>query len=265
MNRIGDRLDRPVLDGYTNRHTRGKRSRHRNASRQNNERTPAPLPQEIEVSPLTRTPQRKSSVWQMAVVVTLIVGYAALSHYSNSVPDVKGLATALSIGPIVLIGGVLLWRWSHPLLAAPLLAIVGVLLFHYWPLLTRYYEWSDLVQQFAAYALVSLTFARSLFGGRVPVCTQMTDKLHGPLTPVEIAYTRKATAAWTIFYALLAAAILILFFVAPLRIWSLFVNFAAFGIIGVMFIADHTLRRRVLPHRPGGILAALRQSLTGSS
>ncbi len=200
----------------------------------------------------------------VAIIITLIVGYAALSLYSNSVPDARGLATGLSIGPVVLIGGVLLWRWSHPLLAAPLLAIVGVSLFHYWPLLTRYYEWSDVAQQCAMYGLVSLSFGRSLFGGRVPICTQMTDKLHGPLTPVEIAYTRKATVAWTLLYALLAGAILILFFVAPLRIWSLFVNFVSFGIIGLMFIADHAIRRRVLPHRPGGMLAALRQSLTGS-
>jgi uncharacterized membrane protein len=200
----------------------------------------------------------------MVAVVTLIGGYAALSHYSNSVPDARGVATGLSFGPILLVGGVLLWRWSHPLLAAPLLAITGVLLFHFWPLLSRYYEWSDVLQQCAAYGLVSLSFGRSLFGGRVPLCTQMSDKLHGPLTPVEIAYTRKATTAWTLLYALLAAAILILFLVAPLRIWSLFVNFVSFGIIGLMFIADHAVRRRVLPHRPGGLLAALRQSLTGS-
>ncbi len=220
--------------------------------------------QKTEESPSTPAPQTKSTVWQLAVVLTLIVGYAALSHYSNSVPDAKGLATALSIGPILLIGGVLLWRWSRPVVAAPLLAIVGIVLFHCWPLLTRYYEWSDVIQQCAAYAVVSLSFARSLFGGRVPICTQMSDKLHGPLTPVEIAYTRKATVAWTVFYALLAAVILILFFTASLRIWSVFVNFVSFGIIGLMFIADHAVRRRVLPHRPGGILAALRQSLTGS-
>jgi uncharacterized membrane protein len=222
------------------------------------------LLQKTEESPSTPAPQTKSTVWQLAVVLTLIVGYAALSHYSNSVPDAKGLATALSIGPILLIGGVLLWRWSRPVVAAPLLAIVGIVLFHCWPLLTRYYEWSDVIQQCAAYAVVSLSFARSLFGGRVPICTQMSDKLHGPLTPVEIAYTRKATVAWTVFYALLAAVILILFFTASLRIWSVFVNFVSFGIIGLMFIADHAVRRRVLPHRPGGILAALRQSLTGS-
>jgi uncharacterized membrane protein len=97
-------------------------------------------------------------------------------------------------------------------------------------------------------------------------CTQLADRLHGPLTSMEVAYTRRATLVWTIFYGSLAAAILVLYFVAPLRIWSLFVNFGTFGLIGFVFVTDHALRHRLLPRRPGGgILAALRQSLTGSN
>jgi uncharacterized membrane protein len=231
---------------------------------QNNDRKPTPLLPESEKSPPLQARARRATVLQLAAVVSLIAGYAALSQYSNSVPDAKGLATGLSIGPILLIGGVMVWRWSHPLLAASIWVLAGVLLFLYWPFLTEYYDWSDVVQQCAAYGFVSISFARSLSGGRVPVCTQLTDKLHGPLTPTEIAYTRKATVAWALFYALLAVTILFLFFVTPLRMWSLFVNFASFGLIGLMFLADHAIRRRVLPHRPGGILAVLRQSLTGS-
>jgi uncharacterized membrane protein len=214
--------------------------------------------------PAVEPPARKATMGQIAVAVAFIAGYAALSHYSNSEPDAKGLATGLSVGPVLLIGAVLLWRWAHPLLAASVVALTGVLLFHYWQVLTQYYEWSDVAQQCGAYALVAISFGRSLSGGRVPICTQLSDKLHGPLAPAEVAYTRKATVAWTLFYTLLAAAVLLLFFVTPLRVWSLFVNFASFGLIGLMFIADHAIRRRVLPRRRGGILAALRQSLTGS-
>jgi uncharacterized membrane protein len=202
---------------------------------------------------------------QLAVVAAFIIGYALLSHYSNTAPDAKGLGAVLTIAPILLIGAAMLWRWTHPLLAFSVSALVGVLLFYYWPLLTKYYEWADVGQQCGVYALVSLSFGRSLLGGRVPICTQLTAKLHGPLTPAEITYTRWATLAWTLMYGLLAVFILILFFVAPLRLWSLFVNFVAFGLIALMFIADHAIRRCVLPRRPGGVLAALRQSLSGSN
>jgi uncharacterized membrane protein len=197
--------------------------------------------------------------------VAVFVAYAALSHYSNTVPDAKGLGTGLSLAPLLLIGAVLVWRWLRPLLASSIFVGTGILLFRYWPVLKGYYEWSDLVQQCGAYALVSLSFARSLFGGRVPLCTQLTAKLHGPPTHEEITYTRWATWVWTLVYALLAATILILFFATTLRVWSLFVNFYSFGLIGLTFIVDHAIRRRVLPHRPGGLLAALRQSLGDSN
>jgi len=92
----------------------------------------------------------------------------------------------------------------------------------------------------------------------------LAGKVHGTLTPAEIEYTRGATVAWVIFYVLMTMAILILFFVAPLRIWSLFVNFAAFGLLLLMGIADHAIRRRVLPRHPdGGILKVIQRSLIG--
>lgn len=210
-------------------------------------------------------PARRATPLQLTVVVAIIAGYAALSHYSNTVPEAKGLGTSLSLAPLLLIGAVLVWRWSHPALASAIILLAGLLLYRYWPVLTEYYEWSDLVQQCGAYALVSWSFGRTLVGGRVPLCTQLTAKLHGPATPPEIIYTRWATLAWTLVYALLAATILILFFLVSLRVWSLFVNFYSFGLIALAFIIDHAIRRRVLPNRPGGILAAVRQSLSGSN
>jgi uncharacterized membrane protein len=201
---------------------------------------------------------------QMAAILALIIGYAVLSHYSASSPDKKGLGAALSIGPVLLIGVVLAWRWTRPFTALLISGSLCAFLYGYWPVVERNYEWADLAQQCGAYSLVALTFARSLFAGRVPVCTQLAAKLHAMLTPAEITYTRHATVAWVVFYVLMTVAIFILFFVAPLRVWSLFVNFAAFGLIVLMGIADHVIRRRVLPRRAdGGIFAIIQRSLTG--
>jgi uncharacterized membrane protein len=207
---------------------------------------------------------RRAQRIQVAAAVALIIGYAALSHYSASSPDKRGLGAALSIGPVLLIGVVLLWRWTRPLTALLIAASLCAFLYGYWPVVERNYEWADLAQQCGAYGLVTLSFARSLFAGRVPMCTQLASKLHAALTPPEIAYTRHATVAWTGFYALLTMVIFILFFAASLRVWSLFVNFVSFGLIMLMGVADHAIRRRVLPQRPGGgILAIIQRSLTG--
>jgi uncharacterized membrane protein len=209
-----------------------------------------------------------SSRWaqriQVTAAVALIIGYAALSHYSASSPDKKGLGAALSIGPVLLIGVVLLWRWTRPLTALLIAVSLCAFLYAYWPVVERNYEWADLAQQCGAYSLVALSFARSLFAGRVPMCTQLASKLHPALTPAETAYTRHATVAWVVFYVLMTMVIFILFFAASLRVWSLFVNFVAFGLIMLMGIADHAIRRRVLPRRSsGGILAIIQRSLTG--
>ena len=50
-------------------------------------------------------------------MAALLIGYAALSYYSNSTPDAKGLGVGLALGPVLLIGLILVWRWTRPLIA----------------------------------------------------------------------------------------------------------------------------------------------------
>jgi len=224
----------------------------------------APLDSALPTIPAAAASPRWAQQIQVTAILVLIIGYAVLSHYSASSPDKKGLGAALSIGPVLLISVVLLWRWTRPLIALLVAVSLCALLYDYWPAVERNYEWADLAQQCGAYSLVALSFARSLFGGRVPMCTQLAGKLHASLTAAEISYTRHATVAWAVFYGLMALTILTLFFAAPLRVWSLFVNFVAFALIMLMGIADHAIRRRVLPRRAdGGILALIQRSLIG--
>jgi len=78
-----------------------------------------------------------------------------------------------------------------------------------------------------------------------PLCEQLAKKIHGGLTPIEIAYMRRATLAWSLFYVALMAAIFVLYFTAPLSLWSLFVNFGTFSLIVLAGLADHALRKSV--------------------
>lgn len=225
------------------------------------------VPPESEKSPQSppvAATARRPPIRQLAIVAVLIGAYALVSQYSYSSPDAKGLGAGLSVGPIVLIGIALAWRWTHRLVAALITAMTAALLYFYWPFLETHYEWSDLVQQAGAYAIVALGFGRSLRLGRAPTCTALADQLHGPLDAKEIAYTRRATVVWFGFYTLLAAAIVIVFFAASAHVWSLFVNFGTFGLMGLLFALDHAIRHRVLPRRPGGgMIAALLHSVTG--
>ena len=173
------------------------------------------------------------------------------------------MGAALSIGPVWLIALALLWVWKWRVSAVVVAFLSGALLYLKWPFIQSHYEWSDLAQQCGIYGLVALFFARSLFAGRVPVCAQLAERMYGALTLEEIAYMRRATAAWAAFYALLAAAILGLFFLVPLRTWSFFTNFVTWGLMILGGFVDHALRQRVLPrHRKGGILTLIRRALT---
>lgn len=225
---------------------------------------PASEPSAQQAAVTASAARRRVQMRQLAVIAALLIGYTVISQYSYSSPESKGLGAALSVGPIVLIGVALAWRWTHRLVAALITVLTGALLYVYWPFLKTHYAWSDLVQQAGAFAMVAVGFGRSLLPGRVPACTLLADQLHGPLEPAEIAYTRRATLVWFGFYTLLAAAIVLVFFEASAHVWSLFVNFGSFGLMGLLFALDHAIRRRVLPRRPGGgMVAALLHSVTG--
>jgi len=207
-------------------------------------------------------PQRR----RVIVIAISLLGYAALSQYSASSanPHAKTVGAALSIVPVLLIAVGLLWWWSWRLSALLVAGLSSVLLYRNWPLIERNYEWADLVQQCGIYGLIALVFARSLFVGRIPLCTQLAQQMYGELTSTESAYMRRATVAWTLFYGLMAVTVVVLFFAVSRRDWSLFVNFVAWGLMILAGFVDHALRRRLLPrHREGGIATLIRRSLTG--
>jgi uncharacterized membrane protein len=196
---------------------------------------------------------------QLAAVVAFVVAYAGLSHYSNSVAKTHDLGVGLALGPVLTIGLLLIWRWTHLLVALLTAAAAAVLLRHYWPILEKNFPVVYLLQEGGFYSLMAASFGVSLLGDRVSLCTQLADKVHGPLNPQELRYTRRVTAAWALFFLSIAAVTLCLFVMAPLRVWSFFANFCVVPLIGLMFVVEYAVRRRVLPHvSRRGILAAVR-------
>ena len=159
---------------------------------------------------------------QLAAVVVFFIAYSLLSHYSNLNPQARDLAVGLALAPMLTLCVVLLWRWSGALIAVSCAAAAAWLLRAAWPLLLQNFSIVYLVQQGGFYLLMACTFARTLRTGHVPLCTQLADKVHGPLSALELRYTRNVTIAWAVFFLLNLAATFLLFEFAPLRVWSLF-------------------------------------------
>ena len=196
---------------------------------------------------------------QLAAVVLFFIAYSVLSHFSNLNPQAHDLRTGLALAPMLALGLVLLWRWRGALIACLGAAAAATLLHAFWPLLMQNFSILYLLQQCGFYCLMAITFGSSLLNGRVPLCTQLADKVHGPLSALELRYTRNVTSAWVIFFLLNLAATIVFFALAPLRVWSLFVNFCALPLILAMFVAEYLVRCRVLPQvQRNGLLATLR-------
>jgi uncharacterized membrane protein len=196
---------------------------------------------------------------QLAAVVLFFIAFSVLSHYSNLNPQARDLAVALALAPMLTLGAVLLWRWSGAWIALASAAAAALLLRVSWPLLLQNFSIVYLVQQAGFYSMMAFTFARTLRKDRVPLCTQFADRVHGPLSPLELRYTRNVTIAWAAFFLLNLAATFLLFAFAPLRLWSLFANFISLPLILLMFVAEYAVRRRVLPQvQRNGLMATLR-------
>jgi uncharacterized membrane protein len=209
---------------------------------------------------------RREAAGRYGWIALVLMGYAVLAHYSNSNPSAKPLGAVLATAPPLALGFGLAWRSAFRPVALALAALSVALIYTHWQLLVSNFALVYLLEEIAFYILLSLTFARSLARGRVPLCTYWADRVQGPLPAIVARYTRKTTAAWALFFALIAAASLVLYQWSPLRVWSAFSNFATLPLVALMFIGEYAVRRRVLPppHRTG-LLASVRVCLDSSS
>jgi len=183
-----------------------------------------------------------------AITIALAVAaYAALAHFSNAVPGNESLGAFLAIAPLWLAAVILAWRSSRRQLGLVACGLAGLVSFAGWGNLKNHFAWLYLIQQVGAYALLGVSFARSLGLNRVPMCTRFAALVHGTLSTSATRYTRSVTVAWTIFFAAMSGTLLLLYVAAPLAVWSVFANFCAAPLVALMFIGEYLVRHRVLP------------------
>jgi uncharacterized membrane protein len=191
--------------------------------------------------------RRTRSLAWAAVIAAGAGAYALLAHWSNSHPDARNLGVIVAIAPPWLLAVVLAWRSGARVPALIVCVAAAVAVAVYWRVLAAHFAWGYLLQQCGAYALLALTFGRSLRVGSIPLCTRWADRVHGPLSPRVAAYTRRVTWAWTVFFALMAAVLAIVFWLAPLPTWSAFANFGTLPLVVAMFVGEYLVRRQTLP------------------
>lgn len=202
-------------------------------------------------------------------MITLGLGYSVLSHLAaaSATPDFRDALVA--IAPLVVLAFGMAWRSSQRslMLALCLAACAALYSFSSW--LVTHYNWVFLLQHAGVYAMLCGAFGRTLRIGRTPMISGFARIVHGSLTPGLTAYARSATWAWSIYFGSISVLSLLLFWLAPVAIWSAFANLLGGPLLVLMFAGEYAVRCYVLPpaDRAGPLEAirAYRQASTGST
>jgi uncharacterized membrane protein len=157
----------------------------------------------------------------------------------------RGIALA---GVLIAVQGMLIaWiasSWIRPRLlrvGACGLVFVGVLL------LSRFTGGGPVVAAAVPHAMAYLAllalFAASLQPGREAVITILARRSRGYLPADVVRYTRRVTLAWCGFFVAQLLGSLGLLLLAPLQVWSLFINLCNLPLVGVMLCAEYGYRQ----------------------
>jgi uncharacterized membrane protein len=180
-------------------------------------------------------------------IAALIIGYPVLAHYTNEPASNPDLGALVAIAPVILIALLLAWRSSHRAVMLGIMLLACVSLWFGWPMLEQHFGLVYWLQYMAMQLILLMTFARTLVAGQQPLCTRFAEAVHAPLTPQHENYARQVTIAWTLFFAAMAVISTLLFFLAPLAVWSVFSNFLTLPLVALMFIAEYWVRKWLLP------------------
>ncbi len=192
-------------------------------------------------------------------IAAVVIGYPLLAHYTNESARGGNWGALVAIAPVVLIALVLAWRSPRRLAMLGVLLLSCIALWAGWPALENHFGLVYWLQNMGMLLVLFITFGRTLFAGRQPLCTRFALAAHAVVTPQHEIYTRQVTIAWTLFFAAMALASTLLFFLAPLVTWSVFANFLTLPLVALMFIGEYWVRRWVLPEmRHMRILDAVR-------
>lgn len=187
-----------------------------------------------------------------AGTIMLIAVYAALAHHVNVSAQAGLLAACLALAPLFALGLALAWNSAARPLGCVLLAIAGVICWAVWPAIARHAGQLFWLQDVGLMLALLVTFGRTLLPGRTPLCVHFAEMVHGPLAPAHQRYAHRVTVAWVVFFGAMAAVSTLLFFLAPLATWSVFVNFLVLPLVALMFVLEFLVRRQVLSDAGAG-------------
>ena len=172
----------------------------------------------------------------------LLVSYP-LAVYFALAANRPGLATALCLVSLAVLALAAPRRWR--LTAIALLALVALLAF-----VSGLGTQLSYVPPVVVNLGLAAWFGVTLRAGNEPVISRFARIERGHLAPDLVAYTRRLTKVWTVFFLAMAAVSAALAALPSAALWAWFTTFGNWICVVALFLGEYVYRRRRFAHYP---------------
>jgi uncharacterized membrane protein len=185
---------------------------------------------------------------RVGLVLLAGLAYVLASHWLMTQTEASAWNVVGVLSPMLVIVGLGAWRSGHHGVAACVAVALTALCVQAMLGIRVTSHALYLLQHAGINFLLALFFGSTLLPGRTSIITSVAQRVHGKdLPPGHLAYTRQVTAAWTIFFLVIVAISLVLFFGFSFDTWAVFANLVTPIATGAMFIGEYSLRYRLHP------------------
>lgn len=197
-------------------------------------------------------------------IAALIAGYTFASHFALVLPEGKKIAAALALGVPAAALATFIFQWTSKLIAnrcadqnsvwVPILASalavfpISFSLWLMWPLVVDNAAILYFVQHVGTNGLLAWVFGHTLIAGSTPLVVSFA-RIVDPELPIELeVYARKVTLAWAMFFVTTCVISVILFWAAPISVWSTFAVLLQWPSVAIFFVGEYLVRRYLFRH-----------------
>lgn len=186
-------------------------------------------------------------VARIAAVVLAGAAYVLGSHWLMTQTQASAWNVVGVLSPMLVVIGLGAWRSRHFGVAAVVVLALAALCAQAALGIQVTSRALYLLQHAGVNFFLALFFGSTLRPGHTALITAVALRVHGHLTPGHLAYTRKLTLAWVLFFLGIVAVSLVLFVGASFETWAVFANLVTPVATGLMFAGEHFIRYRLHP------------------